>query len=236
VTPLRAAWLLVAHPVALFFRLVPLRRRFRVMLALGRVAGAIFGPAVMRRNRRTPSSANHDEGIRLLMRALADGNTTYDVDLELDVRDPIEPRALFVSGHYPLNPLFIRWLYDGGLHPVGIKAFPEIDPCISGTRTPLDVLGQTHALLLKVKRRFDAGRSVVQYADGGKLPVEVDGYTYTVDAQILEFARRENIPTYFFCVRTQRGRLPLLLLQRIEPDPYVFAACCHEQRRALGAL
>ena len=224
--PRSFAWRAFARIMAALFALIPRRRRFAAAIVLCRVFTPFLGTWLRRRaGRGLWCSTPFDESMRLVMRALADGGTLFDPPFVVDAATPIESRALYLSGHFPINAFVVRWMHDEGIEMAVLKSFPEIDPCVWGTRHHSDAVEDTPALFVKLLRRIEAGRPALMLIDNDSPPAVAFESKYGnghVSTQAFAFAQRFAIPTYFCSARSDRNGRPVVTVRRIDPEPQAF--------------
>jgi len=213
--------------------LMPRRLRFRTVLVLARLL-APLAVALLSRTRYTGMTQGRmDTTVRLLCRAMIVAGTRFDPEVRYDGPDDLRG-ALLVSGHFPLNALVTRHLFDRGTPPAVVKRFPLIDPYYWGTPVRDEVLELSPAVLVRVRSALAQGRPVFvdidTHEDVPRAVRATTAYgTLNVSTAIFDFARRCNVPLYFACGRNERRGLPLVYVRRIEPDVHVFITEYREQ-------
>jgi hypothetical protein len=227
----RVIWRALAKSAALFFAVIPRRRRFRVALRISVVVAVIAGAWLQRRGMRGAwATGPYDEALRFVMRVLADGAVMFDPELVIDSTVALEPRAIYVTAHFPITAFFLRHAHDRGIHPVVVKAFPEIDAFVWGTREKFHAVHQTPAVLVKLRQHIREGHPPVVLIDtpkGTTVPFESDYGNSPIATHIFELAKRLAIPTFFLAVRL--GRVPVIVIRPMAPDPAEFIALLKEQ-------
>lgn len=233
------SWQLVANLAATATRLVPRRARYPVALRIARVISRVAGPLLMKREYGYTFSTLHDETLRAILRVMARQGITYEPRLRLAVPDDLaqvvrEHGAIFVGAHFPLSALVARFLHDHGCRPVGVLASPGDNPFIWGTRERMEhIVPDPMVLLLKFRRHIRDRRAIailIDRRDEGERtqPVETPFGTVFVTTHVLDFARRNAVPTYWFCVHSDETGVPMLRIERIEPQLSAFAALLRE--------
>jgi hypothetical protein len=227
----RVIWRALAKSAALFFAVIPRRLRFRVALRLSEVIAVIAGAWLQRRGLRGAwATGPYDEALRFVMRVLADGRVRFDPELVIDSTAALEPRAIYVTAHFPISAFFLRHAHDRGVHPVVVKAFPEIDALVWGTGEKFHAVPQTQAVLVRLRRHIESGHPALVLIDteqGETVPFESPYGDTTVSTNIFEFAKRLGIPTFFLAVRL--GRVPVIVIRPMAPDPAEFIELLEEQ-------
>jgi hypothetical protein len=214
-----------AAAVGIAFRLLPRSWRFRTATAIARSTT----PIAMRFLRAVHYSgivvAPGDAMLRVLARAMMWTRTRFDPTPKLDLPDDLievtrRQGAIFASGHFPLNWIITRYLYDQGLWPAIVKVFPHADPYIWGTTVTDDLVLNTPAILVRFRSILREQRPIVLDIDGGGLgeTVPVDtvlgrGYVAT---GIFRFAAKMNVPIYFACARLEASGEPRLFVRRVQ--------------------
>jgi hypothetical protein len=114
--------------------------------------------------------------------------------------------ALLVSGHFFLNSLLVRWLFDRGHKVTSVMFDPGDRPTIVGTRVPLDVIRPDRMVLVRIRRRVAAGGVVVMALDSarpleGGRTVETPAGPRYVSETLPRFAERAGIPILYCATR-----------------------------------
>lgn len=234
---LAAHWSAPARLATLFtgraFALLPRRFRFRTVLALARLLAPLAVALLARSRYSGMTQGPVDATVRLLCRAMIVAGTRFDPRVRYDGPDDLRG-ALLVSGHFPLNALVTRHLFDRGTPPAVVKRFTRIDPFYWGTTVRDEVLELSPSVLVRVRSALAQGRPVFIDVDTREdVPRAVTATTaygtLNVSTAIFDFARRCNVPIYFACGRSERRGLPLVYVRRIEPDVQAFIAEYREQ-------
>lgn len=225
---------LVAAVVGRALRLLPRRLRFRAVLRLSRVL-APLAVALLSRTRYggLPTAGRVDTTVRMLCRAMTAAGTHFDPEVRYDGPESLAG-ALLVSGHFPLNALVTRLLFDRGTPPAVVKRFPLADPYYWGSFVRDRVIESSPAVLVKVRRALMQGHPVFididSYEEVARGVTVTTAYgTLHVSTAVFEFARRCDVPLYFACGRSERRGLPLVYVRRIEPDVEAFLQHYREQ-------
>jgi hypothetical protein len=217
-------------------RIVPRRMRFRVVVSLARVIAPMFVALLSMARYRGPIAGRVDATVRVLCRAMTAAGTRFDPEVRYDGPESLAG-ALLISGHFPLNALVTRSLFDRGMPPVIVKRFPLADPYYWGSFVRDDVIEPSSTSLVKVRSALAEGRPVfidIDSSDEVRRGVTADmAYgTVNVSTAVFDFARRSNAPLYFACGRNERSGLPRVIVRRIEPEVEEFLAHYREE----GAL
>jgi hypothetical protein len=225
----------VALLVGRALRLLPRRLRFRAVLSLARLV-APLAVALLSRTRYggLPTQGRVDTTVRLLCRAMTAAGTSFDPEVRYDGPEESLAGALLVSGHFPLNALVTRLLFDRGTPPAVVKRFPLADPYYWGSFVRDHVIEPSPAVLVKVRRALAQGHPVFididSYEEVARGVTAMTAYgTMHVSTAVFELARRANVPLYFACGRNERRGLPLVYVRRIEPDVEEFLAHYRKQ-------
>ena len=214
---------------------MPRRLRFRAVLRLSR-AIAPLAVALLARTRYggLPTEGRVDTTVRMLCRAMTAAGTHFDPEVRYDGPSQSLAGALLVSGHFPLNALVTRHLFDRGTPPAVVKRFPLADPYYWGSFVRDRVIEPSPAVLVKVRRALMEGHPVFididSYEEVARGVTATTAYgTLHVSTAVFEFARRCDVPLYFACGRSERRGLPLVYVRRIEPDVEAFLTHYREQ-------
>jgi lauroyl/myristoyl acyltransferase len=186
---------------------------------------------VTRRFARQVWGSATDETLRILFKGLARMRVTYEPELELQVPADItaalgQGGAIFVTVHFPLNPLFTRWLYDQG-HPPAIIRETPLPSWVWGTTAELEQLRPSTNVMLQIRRKLEEGTPVLLAIDRARAEsrpyrVETRFGATEIATSIFTLAQRLEVPVFFFGVRATHG-LPVGRAERIEPEPHAFA-------------
>jgi hypothetical protein len=212
-------------------RLVPRRFRFRVTMAAGWLLAPVLGPILLARYGNTTGGAA-DETLRVLFRAMVRMRLRHDPRLEADVDPELLPAlqaggVLLVSGHFPINAFFIRWLHDQGYPITAVRETPG--PGFAwGTTSELDLLPPSQNVMLQLRSKLAEGRPVVVIVDNARptarpMPVETRFGANAIATPIFTLAEKLGVPMFFYGVRAAKRGNPLLTVRRIPPDPKIFA-------------
>lgn len=220
----------VAHAAAMAFRLVPRRARFAAVLLAGRVLAPMVGRALIRRYPEIWGSPL-DETLRILFVGLMRRRVAYDPAIEAHVPEDVltslaNGGALFVSVHFPLNPFFTRWMHDHG-HDITLIRRTPLRTWVWGTDVEVELIRPAQNVMLQIRSKLEEGRPVFLALDralpGSRpYPVETRLGTTQIATPIFTLAKRMNVPLFFFAVRATKG-LPVMTIERIAPEPDVFA-------------
>ena len=230
-----------AFVLSMPFRLVPRHSRYRALLATGRRLTPLVGPVLLRR-RGGISSGALDETTRVVFRAAVRARQRFDVDLDFDAdADAIAAAAaggaIFVTGRFPLNALFTRWLYDRRKRVATLRTHPRAT-LIWGTHASVEVLIATPAVMVRIRGLVNEECPVVMAVDYPRretdsIAVETKFGTANIATPIFSFARRLDLPIFFVGVRATATRVPIATLRRISADPLEFA---EQFRRHAGLM
>ncbi|HUR82226.1 MAG TPA: hypothetical protein VM733_15785 [Thermoanaerobaculia bacterium] len=224
---------LIALTVGGALRLVPRALRFRGVLRMARLTAPLAVALLARTRYSGPVAGRVDATVRVLCRAMTAAGTHFDPEVRYDGPEDLAG-ALLISGHFPLNALVTRYLFDRGLPPAVVKRFPLADPYYWGSFVRDEVLDPSPAVLVRVRHALAAGRPVFIDIDTEEniergVTVTTAYGTKNVSTAVFDFARRCNIPLYFACGRCEGRGLPLVYVRRIEPDADAFLAQFREQ-------
>lgn len=217
--------------------LLPRRLRFRAVIVVARFTAPAAIALLSLTRYRGLTTGRVDTTVRVLCRAMIAAGTRFDPDVRYDGPEDLSG-ALLVSGHFPLNALVTRCLFDRGTPPAVVKRFPLSDPCYWGTSVRDEVFDPSPAVLLKVRRALAEGRPV--FIDIDTMEDVKRGFrtatpygVLSISTAVFDFARRLQIPLYFACGRSERRGSPLVYIRRIEPEPAAFLRHYQEQGRQI---
>lgn len=202
------------------FRLLPQRRRFGAAVATARLAARLLAPALRRRGYVGTVAAPADATVRVLCRAMTAAGTRFDPIVRWDGPEDLAG-ALLVSGHFPLNALVTRALFDRGLPPAVVKRVPLADPYYWGSFVRDEVVTATPDALLRIRGILRTGRPAFIDIDSSApvprgITVETARGIQYVSTAAFDFARRAAVPLYFACARSEKSGPPLVYVRRIE--------------------
>lgn len=233
------AWQTGANLAAALTRLVPHRARYPLALRLARMTAPVIGPTLMKRPQRYLFSTVIDETLRVFLRIMSRHRITFDPRPRLFVPENLSG-ALFVGAHFPLNALATRHLHDRGCRPIVLLGIPDDTYYVWGTTEPLDCMTKDPAILVKLRNRLRDGHAIIIVVDRdpadeeeGTQFVETQFGTIPIATTIFDFAKRMDIPIYWFCVRTEDDGVPALFIEPIEPS---FEAYASKLREHAGRL
>jgi hypothetical protein len=171
--------------------------------------------------------------VRVLCRAMTSAGTHFDPEVLYD-GPAVPPGALLLSGHFPLNALVTRHLFDAGMPPAMVKRFPRADPYYWGSFVRDEVIAPSPSVLLRVRSALAGGRCVFIDIDSAEeVPRSVKAATPAgtihVSTAVFDFARRFDVPLYFACARSNRRGLPIVFVRRIDPDVQSFLVHLEDQ-------
>jgi hypothetical protein len=225
------------------FVVMPRRARFRAGLAASRLLAPVVGRPLLRRYGNVVGSAT-DETTRVLFRAMARMRvrlpTQFTADFDADDLAETLKRggAIFVTAHFPMNPVFTRWLADRGHVPVMVRVNDGISPMIWGTLARPDLLHPGPNTLIQIRRALRQQRLVLLAIDRAldiarSLRFESRFGTTAIATPVFAFARKLNVPLFFIGARATRNGLPVVTVRRIAYDPSAFV---EEFRRHTEAM
>lgn len=233
-----AAWQTLAPLFAGMMSALPPAARYRAAVRIARATETVLGPALMRRPQRYACSTLLDETIRALLRTMARQQMAFDPSVNVEIPDDLVPTirergAIIVSGHFPLNALASRLLYDLGVPPVVARGSVDGDPYVWGTDHLLDHILPKRTILLQIREILAQRRPVLMSIDralpfGRTVPLELPLGTLHISTAAFDFARRLDVPVFFGCVHSNEEREPTVYARRIEPHPEAFMECLRE--------
>lgn len=229
-TPVRTA---LAFLASLPIRFVPHRFRFRAVLAFARALTPLLGPLLLWRLGNVVGSAA-DETTRVCFRAVALMRVRLDTAFVADVDDEVQEAlargaAVFVTAHFPLNPLFTRWLFDLGHPPVLIRDDDGLGaPVVLGTARRLEVLHPHGNVMLQMRGVLLSRRPLMLAIDRARPTVRSIAFESRfgpteIATPIFTLAEKMEVPIFFFAARATAKGLPVLTVRRIGYDPEAFA-------------
>lgn len=202
------------------FRLVPQRWRYPIA---ARVA-LLLAPLV-RRTRlyaRRPSRLDgyREESLRLATRLLARARVPYDPDLDVRGLEQLpDGAALIVSGHFLLNGLMTRCLFDAHRTLTVILGTERTEPTFyAGTLQTVETLIVNPSILVQIRRRL---------VDGGTVFIDIDSKTASRDAMevvtavdrrwispsVLQLAEKIGVPVIFTAARVDGRRATITFVK-----------------------
>jgi hypothetical protein len=126
---------------------------------------------------------------------------------------------ILISGHFHLNHLFLRLLYDRGKRVNLVMASPPKEPNIWGTRTPLAIIRPDRMSLVRIRHRVTAGEIVGGLVDTveqreGRHTITTPHETVFISEKIFRLAERAGLPILFGTTRiTASGEIIIKLLR-----------------------
>ncbi|MFP5245624.1 MAG: hypothetical protein ACLGH0_02935, partial [Thermoanaerobaculia bacterium] len=160
---------LAAAAIAWPLRFLPRSKRFSAAVWLSRALRPLLWP-LLRRRIIVAFAGPYDETLRIVLRAAVRLGIEYDprpeIDVPQDFVETIRARGgILVTGHFALNPLMSRYLYDLGIAPAPVRTYPELDPSYWGTDAPIEILKPSPTLLVKIRTRLAEKRPVIVTVD-----------------------------------------------------------------------
>jgi lauroyl/myristoyl acyltransferase len=154
--------------VALAFRALPERLRFRAAIVVARWLEPLIALTRGYQERtRLRTDDLRETSLELLLMMLTRHRTTFDPVLHVDGIEHLPAAGsgpnLIVGPHTMLSTLFIRHLDDAGHDPVVITADP--DQGVPGRRTRARVVCPSPVLLFRVRRYLEEGNTVAGMID-----------------------------------------------------------------------
>lgn len=203
-----------AHLAGNAFRILPKRKRFAVAL---RIALAIA--PLLRRSRyyaRRPSliDGSREEALRMVLRTMTRARVEFDPDVEIRGRELFpDGGVLIVSGHFLLNVLMTRWMFDAGRRFTAALGGPREPMYYFGTTVPLPYRYSGPQFLVQLRSDLAAGNicSVAietQVPDENWIPFDTAAGRRYLSPAALTFARRTRTPVVFVATYLNReGRV-----------------------------
>jgi hypothetical protein len=219
-----------AHLTGDVFRLLPKSKRFAVA---HRIALAIA--PLLRRSRyyqRRPSLLDgpREEALRILLRTMTRAGVEFNVDIDIHGRELIPESGVFmVTGHFLLNIMMTRWIYDAGRHFIPGLGGPREPMFSAGTRVPLDHVFSSPRIFARVRQKIAAGSIVfltieVPVPQEGWIAVETVAGTRYVSPATFTYAARTGTPVvYAATYLDERGRLCVFYELPRSEDPETMA-------------
>lgn len=210
-------------------------RRYRAAL---RLATAIAPPL-----RILPRYVNdYEDRTAIALRSVLIAATDLGIELDPEV---IAPDPQFVreiadrktgviacGAHMALAPVFLRYLHDHGLTPVGLSARPNWFVC--GTRVPFAAIAPGVDALLAARRHLKEGKIfalMIDRREPDEDVVPIPGRPLSIRLSIFRFARRIDTPLIFFATWLRPDGAVEIEIARPPADvrdPVQVAAACAE--------
>jgi hypothetical protein len=226
-----------AHLAGNVFRILPRGRRFGVAL---RIALAIA--PLLRRSRyyqRRPSLLDgpREEALRIVLRTMTRARVEFDPELRIVSGELAgEGRLLILSGHFLLNVLSTRWLFDSGRPITAGLGGPREPMYYSGTTIPLPFVYAGPRMFVQLRRTIAEGSAGFITIE---VPVPHDGWVVAetaagrryISPAIFTFAERTGTRVIFVATYLDRdGRVTVTFEQ---PHAKEAAAMTNEFREFL---
>ena len=196
-----------------FFRLVPQRWRYRIAARV-----ALLLAPLLRRTRlyaRRPSRLDgyREESLRLAIRVLARARVPYDPDLDVRGLEHLpDGPALIVSGHFLLNGLMTRCLFDTHRTLTVILGSERRESTFyAGTLRPVETLIVNPSILVQIRRRLLDGGIVFididsKLASRDSMEVETAVDTRWISPSVLQLVEKIGVPVIFTAARVEGRR------------------------------
>jgi hypothetical protein len=190
--------------LALAFRLLPKRARFRAAVLLARWLEPLFARTrAFAERARLRTDDPREISLDLLLMMLTRHGTTFDPLLEVEglehLGSPGGGPVLIASTHAMLGMIFVRWLEGRGYRTVTISAYPFRFP---GTRAQAPVVIPSPGLFLEIRQLFRSGRTVIAALDRAaperrNTRVETAAGPILISEALMEFAMRRGVRIVF---------------------------------------
>ncbi|HKO00087.1 MAG TPA: hypothetical protein VJ032_00240 [Thermoanaerobaculia bacterium] len=195
------------------FRLLPRRWRYPVAMRIALLLAPLVRRTTLYRRRPSHLDGYREESLRLAIRFLARARVPYDPDLDVRGLEHFpDGAALIVSGHFLLNGLMTRCIFDAHRTLTIILGSERREPTFyAGTLQPIETLIVNPSILVQVRRRL---------ADGGTVLIDIDSKTAREDSMrvetavdtrwispsVLQLAEKIGVPVIFTAARVERRR------------------------------
>jgi hypothetical protein len=188
----------------LLFRPLSRRMRYRIALKLGRY----FAPVAKRTGylKQPPLALGtyHEYVTASILQSLTQCGIEFDPQIDVKGSSTIPADgAIFISGHFWLNFVFLRWLHDQQRRFSVFLLLGVDDWRIMGTREQMSTLAPEKRSLIRAKDRVRSGELVVAAIDGLRpLPnwrkLNCNARDIYVSDALLKSAERFGCPVVFF--------------------------------------
>lgn len=181
----------------------PRRWRFRYAVCLSRIVGPILHGSSLHQRPWRSLDTNHELTLSRILQRMVHQRIGFDPVIDVRGMESLQDgAAILISGHFSLNLLGLRWLYDQG-HPVTlltehswlyshICGIPELNETI---------LPDSHSLI-NVRGRLLGGNKIGLDIDcfsphSGSRAIETPMGTVYIRDTIMKLAERMGVPVLF---------------------------------------
>lgn len=202
---------LIAFFSRVFYRLLAAgdrRRRFALAVRWSRPLAPLLRSVPAYRKPVFSLDTDREHALSFLLNSMTFRGIEFDPATEVRGADEVLERAasgglLLLTGHFYLNYLFCRWLYDRRIAMSSVMITERPVWCYTGTKVPFETIPPTKRALVHVKRRIAEGK-IVTVAIDNYFPyenwrrVETARREIYMSENIIRFAVKNEIPIGFF--------------------------------------
>lgn len=151
----------------------------------------------------------------MILRAMTRTRVPFDVDVVVRGGELVPPgAALLVSGHFLLNVLHSRWLYDRNDRGAVVVNGPREPLFDAGTDSPRDLLYGGPQVLVQIRGRLARGQKIFVDIEesrphDGWISLDTAAGRRYVSPAIPRLAQRLGVPLVFLSTRFEGDRIVL---------------------------
>lgn len=209
------------------FRLLPRGWRFPVAKRLALAFAPLLRRTPLYARRPSALDGPREDALRLFWRAMNHTGARFDPVYAVIGGEHVPPGgAIVVSGHFLLNGLLARWLYDRGERICVLAGDVEERRVYPGIGEPMESMPLGPASLMKVRTRLREGFKILGYIDStapmdNRAAVETPAGTRYISPSMIELAATLDVPLLFSAAHfDEDDRLVLAIDRPRTNDPY----------------
>lgn len=193
--------LLSAHDIAISH--CPRRWRFHYAVWLSRVVGPILYRSSLHQRPLRSLDTYHERTLSRLIQRMVHQRLGFDPVIDVQGLDALhDSAAILISGHFSLNLLGLRWLYDHG-HPVTlVTEHSWLYSHTIGISAVSETICPDAFSLINIRSRLLSRKKIGIDIDcfsrnGGPRTIETPMGTVFIRDTIMKFAERMGVPVLF---------------------------------------
>jgi hypothetical protein len=202
------------------FRLLPRRWRYPIAVRVALLLAPLIRRTQLYRRRPSRLDGYREESLRLAIRLLARARVPFDPDLDVRGLEHFsDGPALIVSGHFLLNGLMTRCIFDAHRTLTIVLGSERREPTFyAGTLQPIETLIVNPSILVQVRRRLADGGTVFLDIDSktardDSMPVDTVVDTRWISPSVLYLAEKMGVPVIFTAARVERRRATITFVK-----------------------
>jgi hypothetical protein len=192
-----------AHLIGDAFRLLPKKRRFAVARRIALTIAPLLKRSPYYARRPSLLDGPREEALRMVLRTMTRARVQFDPEVEVRGRELLpEGGVLTVTGHFLLNILMTRWMFDAGRRFTAALGGPREPMYYFGTTEPLPHRFSGPQILVQLRSDLAAGNicsvaieSPIAYENW--IPFDTAAGRRYLSPTAFAFVRRTGTPVIF---------------------------------------